>query len=181
MQYAVWEVKENIKIIIDANEIKELNDLEEKGLHDFKEFEPKEEDLTMKLVYGALIPQYEYDKNGLKEKISLSIGKALGYIKNGTCTLLELLDIKLLGPEINGRIPFAAIINTNLNIDNKKKQSLSTFLKYSNLSITNNIFNRFGIFAIKEQENRIKESLSKDTWKNFIDEDRAIRVAKKII
>lgn len=49
------------------------------------------------------------------------------------------------------------------------------------MTVQNNLLNRFGILAIKEQENRIKKQLNKDNWKAFIDENRVLKVASKIL
>ncbi|WP_026883647.1 hypothetical protein [Clostridium akagii] len=181
MQYAIIEInkEKNISRIIDASELYELKNLK-KG-EDIKEISPNENELILKLVYGAIVPQYDTDIAEIEAGVKMSINKALAYVKDGIANEFELVDIKLLNSEIENKIPFSALIHTNLKIDNKKHQSMSAFLRYKNMKVQDNILNRFGIFAIKEQENRIKEVLSKDNWKSFIDENRALRVASKVI
>lgn len=180
MQYALMglDPEKDVFIIIDANEYKELIDSKDKKIADI---EPDDNELILKLVYGTIIPQYKIQRKDIEEGLNTALGKALAYVDNGVSTLIELVDIEVSKEEINDRIPFSALIRTNLTIDNKKHQAISAFLRYGNMTVQDNLLNRFGIFAIKEQENRIKEQLSKDNWKTFIDENRVLRVASKII
>lgn len=180
MQYAIMglEPEKDIYRIIDANEYYELIHSKDKEITDF---EPDDIELILKLVYGTIIPQYKTHRKEIEEGINMALGKALAYVDKGVSTLIELVDIEVSKEEIHGKIPFSALIKTNLTIDNKSHQAISAFLRYENMTVQNNLLNRFGIFAIKEQENRIKEQLSKDNWKKFIDENRVLKVANKII
>lgn len=69
-------------------------------------------------------------------------------------------------------IPFAALIRTDLSIPNLKQRAITSFLRYGNMDILDNVFNRFGIFSIKDQERRIKEEVTSENWKSFIDLER---------
>lgn len=132
------------------------------------------------------MPQSNSNIDDIKNAFELAQNYTMTYIRNDYYTLFEIYDFEIFW-EYNlygNNIPFAALINTNLKLNNRNKQAVTCFTKYSNLSIVDNILNRPGIFAIKEEELRLSKSkgiLSKDNWKIFIDNTRAIKVAQKIV
>jgi hypothetical protein len=178
MQYAHLELQDS-RVIIDAWELSVLSNL--KG-NSIKEYEPTEDELIPKVVYGAVLPQYNYTETQIMNWIDKSIGKALAYINDdGVCVLLELLDIELSEEITNSKIPFSALIRSNIKMDNKNHQSFTTFLRLSNLSPEDNILNRYGVLAIKSVEQRKRDVPTKDNWKNFIDKKRMQTTALKIL
>lgn len=183
MQYALMELQHK-KFLIDANEYVLLNSWFKKKFT-INDYETKEEEVQLKLVYGAILIQNKTDKGIVFKEINGAIGKAIGYINNekNICELSELIDIKLFEDCISNsfRIPFAALIKTNLEFNNKNYQAKSFFIRYSNMQAINNIFNRNFVMAIKRHEKRIKGTLDINNWENFIDKERAIRVAKTVL
>ncbi|PIE92794.1 hypothetical protein CO726_24830 [Bacillus fungorum] len=173
MQYALWEIKERL-FLVDAEEYSALTT---KG--EYKQDEPTEEESLKKLVYGSFKIQADYDKKEAIEEAKNSVGYALGHIKGKTCHYIELLDLELREDQevLHGEIPFSALIRTDLKIPRKNEPAISAFLRYGNMEIGDNILNRFGIFAIKGEEKGLT-NLTKENWKEFINEKKEIKVAE---
>ncbi|MPM98435.1 hypothetical protein SDC9_145621 [bioreactor metagenome] len=113
--------------------------------------------------------------------MSAAKGSALGLIDQQQCRLSELCDIVSYETDNPIKIPFAALMRTSEEITNKNKRALSFFLRYSNLKPIQNLFNRPGIFAVMDQEKRLKGSVTASNWRTFVDEERALRSASKVI
>lgn len=77
-------------------------------------------------------------------------------------------------------IPCAMLLNTALDLENKMDYGFghTMFLKYSNMEIFNNIFNRKFLFCVRDVEtayNPVQEN-----WKDFINEETLKKVAKEL-
>lgn len=179
MQYRKINIQDDLNIIVDPYEVNTIMNSLSEGIR-INVKSPNISDIKLKVVYGAIIPQVHSSIEEFDEEVSNSVGRALGYILNGNCILLELKDILLAdNPLDNGNLPFAALINTDLLIGTSK-HSISAFLRYSNLCVEDNIINRSCIFAINKQEDRIKSILTEYNWRSIIDKDRMLRIAKGI-
>ncbi|MNW32182.1 hypothetical protein D3C74_91190 [compost metagenome] len=173
MQYALIAISDDHKIIIDAMEIAALDNYKEgSGMTDF---EPAEENLSLKLVYGNVMPQPDSNYEEIIKLVKESVGHALGFIHEGKCHLIELQDIILYDQLTNNYIPFAALISTDLNIQSFR-QAITAFLRYGSMIPEDNILNRYGIISIKEEELNINKELTKENWKSFIREYQAVEV-----
>ncbi|MGM1023196.1 MAG: hypothetical protein ACQEXV_22420 [Bacillota bacterium] len=188
MQYALMQVNENTKVIIDANEIQALDNYKEG--HGLKDFHPDDESLTAKVVYGTFIPQPDENYEDITSEIERSKGFAFGYIHNDQCHLLMLSDIILYEPLKNNYIPFAALIHTDLELNCTKELAISAFLRYQNMIPEDNILNRTGILSIQEEEKQVLK-VTKDNWTIFIRQERlpgevekchhSVKKSKKVI
>ncbi|WP_242230085.1 hypothetical protein [Bacillus cereus group sp. BfR-BA-01329] len=181
MQYALMPVNEETMVLVDASEYQVLMDYVDNKTQ-VKILDLSDDVTDLKLVYGTLMPQHEQKIEDVIKKAKDSIGYALASIDERTneCTLIELVDFELYEEHKDrlNYIPFAALIRTDLSIPNLKQRAITSFLRYGNMDILDNVFNRFGIFSIKDQERRIKEEVTSENWKSFIDLERAIRVSK---
>ena len=76
-------------------------------------------------------------------------------------------------------IPFAALIRTHVEMPSADRQAVTAFARYSGqMTPGTNILNRTGLFAFKAQERRLRGEVSRENWRTFADEKRALRAAQ---
>lgn len=179
MQYAIIKLA-NIKVLIDALELQSLQ-IHKNEIFDVEE---DEENLPMKIVYGAYLPQYSETPQQAIQSMTNANHHWLGYVSKNQCFKVGLTELKTYNPVSIGQtfyIPFAALVSTNVNVNKNSKKAISAFLRYGNKPVDENIINRKGIFAINAQENRIKNrTVTQENWLEFVDDNRAILSATKI-
>ncbi|MBF4453835.1 hypothetical protein IRT38_00205 (plasmid) [Acinetobacter sp. SK-43] len=182
MQYALMKVSDNAMVLMDASEAQALYTY--KGqITDVPE--PDEENLPLKVVYGAYKPQHGKGLEETIENLNASKGFWHGHVKDDKCYKIAVVDFITLDPVMLGQsfyIPFASLVSTNIDLKNKSRTfAITTFLRYENRTPAENILNRNGVFSIASQENRIKnEIVTEKNWKDFVDMNRAKRAASKI-
>ncbi|EOZ8645558.1 hypothetical protein ACQWTT_001309 [Acinetobacter baumannii] len=182
MQYALMQVSETTMVLMDASEVQALQTHGEK-IVDVSEQD--EENLPLKIVYGAYKPQHGKTINETMDSLKNSKGFWYGHIRDDKCYKIGLTDLVTLDTVIQGKsfyIPFAALVSTNIDLKNKSRTfAITSFLRYDNMNPAQNILNRKGILSIGSQENRIKKDiLTVDNWKDFADLNRAKLTASKI-
>lgn len=180
MQYAIIKLA-NIKVLIDALELQSLQ-IHKNEIFDVEDDD--EENLPMKIVYGAYLPQYSETSHQAIESMVKANRHWLGYVSKNQCFKIGLTELKTYDPVSLAQtfyIPFAALVSTNVNVNKNSKKAISAFLRYSDKPVDENIINRKGIFAINAQENRIKNRIvTQENWLEFVDDNRAILSATKI-
>ena len=186
MQYAIMKIREDLHILIDALEVSALDDYAHRE-NEVKSFVLSDDVQELKVVYGVFMPQPDSEIEEVVTQVKESIGYVISNIEltEDECSIveMELVDIQLYeqyGEGIyNARgqdIPFAALIRTEREIPKLKQPAISAFLRYDNMGALTNVLNRFGIFSIRDEERKIKEEVTVEGWKEFIDEGRVMRI-----
>jgi len=186
MQYAIMKIQEDLNILIDALEVSALDN------YSHRENEvsvvPLSDDVQdLKVVYGVFMPQPDSEKEEVVKQITESVGYIISNIEleEETCCIIdmELVDIELYEQYGEGTynpkgqyIPFAALIRTGREIPKLKQRAITAFLRYANMGPLTNTLNRFGIFSIRDEERRIKKEVTVEKWKEFIDEERVMKI-----
>lgn len=177
MQYACMKVSNDKMVLIDASELHSLQQYKD-AIHDV----PYDEAVfEYKIVYGAYLIQRSIERDkGLTDMIAAK-EYGLGHIKDDHCITYQLCDIEpILDKSSSNRIPFAALLKTSEKIGNQKTKAISLFLRYVDLSPASNIINRSGIFAVKDQERRVKTPITIENWRNHMDLERAVKCASMV-
>ena len=180
MQYAVIELAESARRLIDIHEYQAL----QAHLDKIKDVEEDEASMTIKIVYGAYKVQPGHNGNATAalEEMGRSKGFRLGHVKGDACRAIELCDFVAYDPLVQGHalsIPFAALVRTHVEMPTSGKQAVTAFLRYlDQMTPADNVLNRPGLFAMKTQERRIHGApITRENWMQFADEERAIRAA----
>lgn len=170
-QYGCLKISDDTFILLDAEEFAYLEEREEnrkKGNDTiFQEVEPEDQQEVM-LVYGVLIPQAgstitikEWGDEIMKYK-----NFAFSTLHDNKEFLSTFKEIKLFENDVvyENQIPCAMLLQTALNLDEKKGYGFgyTMFLKYANLNIFENIFNRPFVFCIRDIEKNYLENM--DNW-----------------
>lgn len=118
-----------------------------------------------KVISGSVIPQLGYTKEQVKREIMANLNKKLGFLEDDKCILSDIIDIHFIEDKYNYKIPFSALVKTNLKINKCK----TLFLRDQKLSIEKNISNRKLLFAVNKEKTITK--MYKDFWKREIPEN----------
>jgi hypothetical protein len=184
MQYALMEVQGK-SYLVDANEMQAVEFHGPENIADSPK--PDEQASALILCYGAYLPQpgvtYEkalFDLLGAK-------GTWLGTIAESICHLIAVQDVRALGiVKVAGqtRIPFAILIQAHPAITDKIKGddalAITGFVRYGNMSPSDNLLNRQGVFALQAVERGGAGNLTLESWGKAIDRNRAQRISRKI-
>lgn len=176
MQYAVITLKDK-KILVDAKEVIFLDKFfKENKMPNFQEFN-EEKDSIKNVVYGSIL------HNGKVEFIEHRkwLGFAFAYPSLEGYKSLSILDIHTLQTKNKGKLlftPFAALIESDIELKITQNTGISAFLRYGNLDILTNVLNRECIYAIRATEKRKK--FDNSNWKDCIDESRLLKTALSI-
>lgn len=140
--------------------------------------EPEEEHVSLAVVYGAFQVNPDRDIDDECQELLQQRGCGFGFLRDLECNVFCLVDIELhkdrMLPHYRN-IPFAALVALPdcMVVGDSKTQALTGFVRYSDqMDPLTNIFYRPGLLAMKSQEKRIREELTKDNWKQFIDLER---------
>lgn len=185
MQYALWQLSDDKRILVDANEMWLMNkyfESDDKVQPDV--IIPEDDAFSTKVVYGVFMhnPDFEEDVENYLCELK---GYGLAAFVENKCTILGLEDIQTYKNTLNERdiVPFAALITTTLEIPTIKQFGITAFKRYGNIGSLDNILNREGLFSIKSEERRFLRKkdfqLTQDNWKEVVDESRALAMAGK--
>lgn len=191
MQYAIMKMGENLNLLIDAVEVSALDDYAHRE-NEVKDIPLSDDVQELKVVYGVFMRQPDSEKEETVKQVKESIGYVISHIEldeDACCIIdMELVDIQLYEQygegtyNPNGRyIPFAALIRTGFVIPKLNQRAITAFLRYENMGPLTNVLNRFGIFSIRDEEQRIRKEVTVwkefiEIWKEFIDEERVMRI-----
>lgn len=186
MQYALIEIAKNHLHLIDANEIRILDE-DEKNI---SETEFNEKEAKYIVAYGAFLPSHvsRIDKSLALQLLKDYQDYFFGYInKNNKCVLFGIKEFFGFSDVIVRGQSYIAPFACLLEVDEKFSLcsgafARSAFLRASNLSIQDNILNRQGIFAISQEEKQKtkNQEITLENWKDFISLERINKVALKI-
>lgn len=180
MQYAVFEI-EGQGCLIDAEEHKLLLRRES-----MTEIGCPEEASAFHLCYGAYLPQRGTTEAEANEDLWAALDHWLGCLIGMACHLFSLEDIEVYGAVprgLNLAVPIAALIRARDPAPwpaGSQTRALSCFLRYSNLSVAENLLNRPGVIALKTPTRRLGRERP-DGWRKLIDPDRAVRAARTLL
>ncbi|EGT0690872.1 hypothetical protein ACSW9V_15170 (plasmid) [Clostridium perfringens] len=185
-KYARMELNKNLKILIDADEypyIMNYFNTEEDKRIDFENRDNVNEG-TIKIVYGSIMRQEFITLDEALMEVKRAKGNSLGYIneKDSVCDINWLIDIKIFNPKNptadTWKIPFAALIKTNLEFSEEPLKVKTLFTRYSNLSCIKNIINRPFLLACGYE--KTGEDITLDNWEDHIDFSKVQKVFERI-
>lgn len=141
----------------------------------------------MRLMYGAYLAQPDLSLAGAQTALDDAASKWHGWVRGDACYALGVCAIKTYpAVDFHGfRIPVAVLVQapkeTFALMDGMAPQAASTFVRYENLSPTENLHERLGILALKGAEKNIKTApLTIHNWTKSIDAGRARRIAGRL-
>lgn len=180
MQYALFKIDEQM-LLLDANEYFALKNHGDQ-IADVAE---DEDSMPLKIVYGSYKPQRGCDEDTAVMDMAKIKGYALGHVVDSACRAIELCDFIAYAPLRRGQavdIPFAALVRTHVELPSGDAQAVTAFARYgAQMTPGTNILNRPGLFALKAQERRIRTEVSRENWRGFADEQRALRAARNAV
>ncbi len=201
MQYAIMKTKAR-DYLVDANELfvfeKTLDFIGEGNDNPIHDHSPDDEELKVKgLYYGAILIDYDTDHRafeGAKDWATNLEGCALiklvpgdnGYDGSVNYAVIEEMETgSVMKKGVRSYIPFAAWCYMEQEIKTSSTFADTYFphLKFNEEEEPNpvdSILNRTVVYAISAKENRNAPNINKENWKDFIDEDRMYRVARKV-
>lgn len=186
--FACMEIEGNY-YILSANELAELDTyFEERKERDvIPEQIDVEDEKEYMLCYGSILPQSTSSRAAVRELVEKYKDYGFATLEDGKVIISAYHDVVMLGDEnlaFEQNIPFACVLQTNLDMEEYKEFPAVLFLRYSNMSIWDNIFNRAFVLAVKDVETVFEgtsEEWIEKNWKKHIDYDRMKRVADTII
>jgi hypothetical protein len=188
-QYAIMPLTNGRKIMLDACEL-QLLDMSAAGSSLPGDKEPTEElcNAPASLVYGAFLPAPRLDGSEAmaREHIAGCEGHSLQVSLVGKVSFIGLAGITM-GPTIRlgstFRIPIAAYVSSSIPFRTDKRAfAITAYLAHGNLDQTENILNRYGIFALVTHERRFRPgSITAANWTEFVDDDRMIETASAVM
>lgn len=141
----------------------------------------------LRLMYGAFLAQPDLAIAGAQGSLNDAASKWHGWVKGDACYVLGVCAIKAYpAVHFHGiRIPAAVLVqaaqDTFALMDGMAPQAASTFVRYENLTPTENLHERLGILALKGEEKNLKVlPLTIDNWTQSIDDARARRIAERL-
>jgi len=140
----------------------------------------------LRVMYGAFLPQPSLSPTPLLalDALNDTVPKWHGWVKDDACYALGVCAIKTY-PSVSGRIPVAVLVQASEDtfslMTARAPQAVSAFVRYANLSATENLHERPGVLAIKGEEKNIKTGTpTLYNWTQSIDDSRARRVAERL-
>lgn len=148
-----------------------------------------------KLVYGRYMVQSDlsFPRNEIKRHINEAVDSWLAHISQDTVIYLSIEDIEIIDvtltatcshcpkPHKTSDIPFAALISCPPDFElNNEGFAKTAFLRWHNMDIHTNLLNRMGLFAFTYEEADPEALLTKESWKNGIDYEKATEKAQKV-
>ena len=201
MQYALLcldntkEKQDLYQFLVDANELNALHSGVE-SLNDIQPSDNDDENMPLQLIYGVYKAQpfFDFPKSEIKRHILESINNWLVHIDGLNTIYLGIKDIELIDvvmtkscghcekPHASNDVAFAALTHVpeNLTLGNGKPQAKTAYLKWLDVDILTTLINRKGLFSFIARERRIKQKITDDNWKQFIDYKRAVRCAQEL-
>jgi hypothetical protein len=180
MQYAVMEVDDGVRQLIDAAELAYLNDAKqpELGTDD-------EEGFTWHLVYGALMwPPPPMGKPSFEESVAY-ISQYLGYcfVRSAPFGPWPKVVVKdaVFFPMSDRKAAVAALLLTDDKIPSAEKFGMTLTVQFGNRDTLTNVLNRKCLLSLKGEDKRAFEVVNRapEGWRELIDQNRAMRTAGK--
>jgi hypothetical protein len=141
----------------------------------------------MRLMYGAFLLQPSLWLKDAAQALADSAPKWHGWVKHDACYALGVCAIKSYpvvdyhGPRIPVAVLLQASEDTFALMDGMAPQPISTFVRYANLTPTENLQARHGILALKGEEKNLKTSpLTIHNWIHSIQQTSARRIAQRL-
>lgn len=185
LQYGAFEVKEGVRIIIDAEEFAHLDNYfrsADKKQPEYLRVEPEEENKPV-LAYGVIIPQYNSGEKNWDEKLGKYKNFALGTLEDEKVYVSAYGDYELFTDDIvyNTHIPCALLLETTLDLSVEREYGFgyTAFVLYKDMPIFNNILNRDFLLCLGGMEKNFKPEDVQD-WKQYINKDELMNVAKRL-
>ena len=148
----------------------------------FKTYEPLEEMkgfMKNMIDYGLVKFNFECTEEPFKEWTSENIQASVEYS--------VIKDLVIFESSTKGctTIPFAAYIKSENNLDTTSTFGATFFPKLvfeqnKEPDVFTSFLNRPGLFSIHTMEKRKKQKINLANWKEYIDKDRALKVASNI-
>lgn len=152
-------------IIKDKNRILDVNEIE--SILNYEDIIDLDIDGVYKVISGSIIPNLGVSKQAIIDDLKEKNNSKIGLIENDKCLLGTILDIHIGEDKYNYKIPFSALIKSNLRIKENDKFCKTIFIReYKN--IKEDINKRKYLFAVKKESNIEEKEI--EFWKNKIPE-----------
>lgn len=171
MQYAVWEISEDMNVLVDALEAQAIDEYAHKE-DEVINYEFNEDTANYSIVSGLVMKNPDKDINEVIDEVNMRVDHVYGYIdyENDKCVNYDfgLIDIELEAPNAQEDIPFTALISSNYTINNLDIRNKTAFLRYGDLPIPTTIVNRTWLLSIQNEEKKHSNEITIENWKSYI-------------
>lgn len=171
MQYAVWEISDDMNVLVDALEAQAIDEYAHKE-DEVINYDFNEDTANYSIVQGLVMKNPDKNIDEVIDEVNMRVDHLFGYIdyENNKCVNHDfgLIDIKLDEPTENQEIPFVALISTNYTFDNLNIRNKTAFLRYGDLTIPTTIINRTWLLSIQNEEKKDSNELTVENWKSYI-------------
>lgn len=171
MQYAVWEISEDMNVLVDALEAQAIDEYAHKE-DEVINYEFNEDTANYSIVSGLVMKNPDKDINEVIDEVNMRVDHVYGYIdyENDKCVNYDfgLIDIELEAPNVQEDIPFTALISSNYTINNLDIRNKTAFLRYGDLPIPTTIVNRTWLLSIQNEEKKHSNEITIENWKSYI-------------
>ncbi|WP_434529559.1 hypothetical protein [Vibrio sp. K4] len=194
MQYALFPINNApFRPLLDTAELYALEQ-GETALIDHQPNEDYEQTLETVLVYGAYMPQpdFEFPKDEIKRHIKADINHWLVHLKGTQMQYLAIEDIEPFydvtittscghcpKPHATPNVAFAALMYLPKDFEFGSTHAKTAYCRWFNMDALTNALNRKGLYALIASDKRFSSALTKENWRERIDTKRAIRLAQK--
>ena len=148
---------------------------------DIAERKIPDSEMSLKLVYGSLKPQVGHSPEEAVEETLRTLGTRYGTITGRDCIACTLVDIEFMEPITRGRavdVPFSALIETDIEIVEKRKTSTPLFVLYKGMGPAVSLLNRPGVLCVYRQEKHPKAEVTRSCWRDAIRPERPLQCAR---
>lgn len=171
MQYAIWEISDDMKVLIDALEVQAVDEYADKE-DEIINYEFNEEKSKYKIIHGLVMKNPNKNLDEVIEEVNMRIDHVFGYIdyEDNKCVNYDfgLIDIKLDKPNEQKEIPFTALISSNYKMNNLDIRKKTAFLRYGDLPIPTTIINRNWLLSIESEQLTNSNEITIENWQSLI-------------
>ena len=189
-QFAVWRPTfdgKEVDILVDCEEISHIFRFIDKeiALEDIKVVDTAD-DKEPVLAYGILMicNGIEMSVDEAEETLNNRKNYAFACLEEMKECLSSYEDIAVFKEDVvyEDSIPIACLLKTDLDVANGKQYGFgyTMFIRYSDMDILSNIMNRNYLLCLRGVEESFDIN-DKDNWKDYINKDRLIKIAKELI
>lgn len=185
LQYGALEIKDGVRIIIDAEEFVHLvKCIKNTGKKhpEYPKVEPEENGKPV-LAYGVLIPQYKFKENDWFDELDKYKNFAFGTLEDEKLYVSAYSDFELFKNDAvyGSHIPCALLLETALDLTEEREFDFghTAFVLYKDMPILNNILNRKFLFCFGGMEKNFNPE-DAQTWRQYINKDELMNVAKRL-
>lgn len=171
MQYAVWQINDDLNVLVDALEVQAIDEYANKE-DEILNYDFDEDTSEYSIIHGLVMKNPDKTLDEVIDEVNMRIDHVYGYIdyENDKCVNHDfgLIDIELDKPNEEGNIFFTALISSNYTIKNLDIRNKTAFLRYGDLPIPTTIINRTWLLSIQNEKKEFSNELTAENWKLYI-------------